>query len=55
MTRGYGVMYPYASRVTPEDRWAIVAYVRAVQLSQNATLADVPAAERSRLETKESP
>jgi len=55
MTRGYGVMYPYASRVTPEDRWAIVAYVRAVQLSQNATLADVPAAERSQLETKQSP
>jgi len=55
MTRGYGVMYPYASRVTPEDRWAIVAYVRAVQLSQNATLTDVPAAERSQLETKESP
>jgi hypothetical protein len=48
-------MYPYASRVTPEDRWAIVAYVRAVQLSQNATLTDVPAAERSQLETKESP
>ena len=42
MTRGYGVMYPYASRVPPEDRWAIVAYVRAIQLSQNATLADVP-------------
>jgi mono/diheme cytochrome c family protein len=55
MTRGYGVMYPYASRVPPEDRWAIVAYVRAIQLSQNATLADVPAAERGQLETKEPP
>jgi hypothetical protein len=55
MTRGYGVMYPYASRVPPEDRWAIVAYVRAIQLSQNATLADVPATERGRLETKEPP
>jgi mono/diheme cytochrome c family protein len=55
MTRGYGVMYSYASRVSPEDRWAIVAYVRAIQLSQNATLADVPAAERGGLEIKEPP
>ena len=55
MTRGYGVMYPYVSRVSPEDRWAIVAYVRAIQLSQNATLADVPEAERGKLETKEPP
>lgn len=42
MTRGYGVMSPYASRVTPSDRWAIAAYIRALQLSQHATLADVP-------------
>src|SRR5437763_10360390 len=43
MTNGYGVMYPYASRVTPEDRWAIVAYIRALQLSRNATPADADA------------
>jgi cytochrome c553 len=55
MTRGYGVMYPYASRVSPGDRWAIAAYVRAIQLSQHATLGDVPAAEQSQLETRESP
>jgi cytochrome c553 len=42
MTRGYGVMYSYANRVTPEDRWAIAAYIRALQLSQHATLSDVP-------------
>jgi mono/diheme cytochrome c family protein len=42
MTEGHGVMYSYAERVVPEDRWAIVAYIRALQLSQNATLADVP-------------
>ena len=36
MTRGYGVMYPYADRVSPQDRWAIVAYIRALQLSQDA-------------------
>jgi DNA-directed RNA polymerase subunit K/omega len=36
--------------VAPEDRWAIVAYIRALQLSQNATLADVPESERGALE-----
>jgi mono/diheme cytochrome c family protein len=41
ITNGYGVMYPYASRVSPEDRWAIVAYIRALQLSEHATSADV--------------
>jgi hypothetical protein len=35
-------MYSYASRVEPRDRWAIVAYVRALQESQRARLADVP-------------
>lgn len=33
---GYGVMYPYADRILPQDRWAIVAYIRALQLSQHA-------------------
>ncbi len=42
MTRGYGVMYPYASRVSPEDRWAIVAYIRALQFSQHAPAASLP-------------
>ncbi len=36
ITQGYGVMPPYADRVTPQDRWAIVAYIRALQLSQAA-------------------
>jgi mono/diheme cytochrome c family protein len=49
MTNGYGVMYPYADRVTPADRWAIVAYIRALQLSQHATLADLPEQARARL------
>ena len=49
MTRGYGVMYSYASRVTPEDRWAIAAYIRALQLSENAKLADVPTNEIAKL------
>ena len=42
ITDGYGVMYSYASRVGPRDRWAIVAYVRALQESQGAKLADIP-------------
>ena len=50
ISHGWGVMYPYAARVAPRDRWAIVAYIRALQLSQNATLDDVPAAERAALE-----
>ncbi|HEY6484468.1 MAG TPA: cytochrome c [Steroidobacteraceae bacterium] len=36
ISNGYGVMYPYADRITPADRWAIVAYIRALQLSQHA-------------------
>jgi cytochrome c553 len=43
MTNGFGRMYSYASRIPPEDRWAIAAYVKALQLSQNATIDDVPA------------
>ncbi|NTU79594.1 MAG: cytochrome c [Chloroflexales bacterium] len=46
---GYQSMYSYASRIKAEDRWAIAAYVRALQLSQNATIDDVPAAERAAL------
>lgn len=43
MTNGFGRMYSYASRVPVEDRWAIAAYIKALQLSQNAAIADVPA------------
>lgn len=49
ITNGYGVMYPYAARVAPEDRWAIVSYVRALQASGGVPLADVPDA-RSKLQ-----
>jgi hypothetical protein len=42
ITNGYGAMPDYAAQVTPADRWAIVAYIKALQLSQNATRADVP-------------
>ncbi|MEZ4678550.1 MAG: cytochrome c [Caldilineaceae bacterium] len=43
ITNGFGSMYSYGDRVPPEDRWAIIAYIRALQRSQNATMADVPA------------
>ncbi|WP_245763186.1 c-type cytochrome [Paraburkholderia diazotrophica] len=43
VTNGYGVMYPYADRVDPPDRWAIVAYIRALQLSQHADVSKLPA------------
>jgi mono/diheme cytochrome c family protein len=46
MTNGFGAMYSYAARVTPEDRWRIAAYIRALQLSEHATMADVPENER---------
>lgn len=46
---GYQSMFSYASRITPEDRWAIAAYIRALQLSQNATVDDVPLEERANL------
>ncbi|EEF61946.1 conserved hypothetical protein [Pedosphaera parvula Ellin514] len=50
ITRGYGVMYSYASRVEPADRWAIAAYIRALQLSHNSRLENVPPADRAKLE-----
>lgn len=51
MTQGFGVMPSYAAQVPAEDRWAIVAYIRALQMSQRATVADIPAEELSRLES----
>lgn len=49
MTNGYGTMFSYASRVSVKDRWRIAAYIRALQLSQSATLNDVPPSERLKL------
>jgi mono/diheme cytochrome c family protein len=50
ITNGFGGMPDHAAQIRPADRWRIVAYVRALQLSRSATLDDVPAAERGRLE-----
>jgi mono/diheme cytochrome c family protein len=49
ITEGHGVMYPYADRVAPADRWAIAGYIRALQLSQRAPVAQLPAGDRTRL------
>ncbi len=49
ITNGYGRMYSYASRVPPEDRWAIASYIKALQYSQTAPVADLPVGLRERL------
>jgi mono/diheme cytochrome c family protein len=49
MTRGHGTMYSYASRIPPHDRWAIAAYIRALQLSQHAVAADLTDDDRRQL------
>ena len=51
VTNGFGIMPSYAGQIPVDDRWAIAAYIRALQLSQHATLADVPEAERQALLT----
>ena len=50
MTRGFGAMQDYAAQVPVADRWAIAAYIRAVQASRAATVADVPADRRADLD-----
>jgi len=50
MAEGFGKMYPFADRVSARDRWLVAAYIRALQLSGGAPLADVPPEVRARLE-----
>jgi mono/diheme cytochrome c family protein len=49
ITNGYGAMYSYADRVAPEDRWAIIAYIRALQTSVTTEIAEVPPDKRQTL------
>src|ERR1700689_5747151 len=49
ISNGYGAMLNYASQVQPRDRWAIVAYIRALQYSENANINDLPAEARARV------
>lgn len=50
ITNGYGQMYSYGHAIKPHDRWAIAAYIRALQLSQSAPLSAVAEKDRARLE-----
>jgi mono/diheme cytochrome c family protein len=54
MTRGFGQMPDYAAQVSPKDRWAIVSYIRALQLSQHASVGDLTPQEKNRLEHPEA-
>jgi len=49
ITNGFGAMLGYSAQIPPQDRWAIVAYVRALQLSRNAPVSDLPAELRQKL------
>jgi mono/diheme cytochrome c family protein len=49
ITNGFGAMYGYSAQIPPRDRWAIVAYVRALQLSRNAKITELPAEVRERV------
>jgi mono/diheme cytochrome c family protein len=49
ITNGFGAMYGYSAQIPPRDRWAIIAYLRALQLSRNAHVAELPADVREKL------
>jgi len=49
ITNGYGAMFSYAQRVSPDDRWAIAAYIRALQASQHVPVAQLSDAEKAKL------
>ena len=55
MTSGFGQMSSYAAQVTPADRWAIAAYIRALQMSQHAPIQEMPASDREAMEGQGSP
>jgi len=55
LTNGFGAMYGYSAQIPLRDRWAIIAYIRALQLSRNAKVADLPAELREKLNQSGSP
>ena len=55
ITNGYGAMYSYASRIEPQDRWAVVAYIRALQMSQHGSVSDLNDKEKAQLDEKIEP
>ena len=54
-TNGFGQMLGYSAQIPPHDRWAIIAYIRALQLSRNAKVTDLPAELREKLNQSEAP
>jgi hypothetical protein len=52
ISNGFGAMNDYAAQIKPRDRWAIVAYIRVLQLSQNASVKELPAQDRQELEAQ---
>ena len=52
ISNGFGMMNGYAAQISPNDRWAIVAYIRALQLSENAVAKDLPDLDRQKLESQ---
>lgn len=54
ITNGFGAMYSYSERIAPRDRWAIITYVRALQLSRNAKVNDLPESLREKLANSET-
>jgi hypothetical protein len=50
MTRGFGTMYSYASRIPARDRWAIAAYIRALQVSQHSLASELPTEDQGQLQ-----
>jgi mono/diheme cytochrome c family protein len=55
ISNGYGAMPSYASRIQPDDRWRLIAYIRALQLSESASVNDVPADQRQSLTVEPAP
>jgi mono/diheme cytochrome c family protein len=55
ITNGFGAMPSYASRIQPDDRWRLIAYIRALQLSESASVSDVPADQRPNLKVETAP
>jgi len=55
ITNGFGAMPSYASRIQPDDRWRVIAYIRALELSESASLSDVPADQQKSLIVEPAP
>jgi len=55
ITNGFGAMPSYASRIQPDDRWRVIAYIRALQLSESASVSDVPPDQRQNLTVEPAP